>query len=158
MKRLWILAGLALLLAACGSVQLDTSPEGNPNRTVSGTVELGDSAPLPPGAEMSVRVLDTVRAQYQAPTAVLGEPSANTPPVELPPKVLGEQIIKDAQGTSIPFEVHYQATADQLRIGLVLDARISIAHRIRFYNVNSYSLDSDNADEPHHIYVNAVGR
>jgi uncharacterized lipoprotein YbaY len=151
------MAFAALALVGCGSVQLDTRPEGNPNRIVTGTVELGDAGPLPPGAEVAVRVVDPVQSNFRAPTAVLGEPSTDTPPVELPPKVLGEQRITDGQGSSIPFRVPYYATDDQLRVGLILEARVSLNHRVRFYNVSSYSLNLENAGDSHQIYVNPVG-
>lgn len=151
------LAGLAIFFAGCGSMEIDTRlPNPNPNRVVTGTVELGDLGDVPPGAEVSVRVLDTIQPDFRSPTAVLGEPSTQTPGVQLPPQVVGEEDIKNASGSSIPFAVHYTANEDQLRAGLVLDARVSIDGKVRYYNASSYSLNLANAADPHHIYVNSA--
>jgi uncharacterized lipoprotein YbaY len=156
MKATWILAGLALAAAGCANVQLDTQGEGDPNRVVVGTVELGDAGPLPDGAVVAVRVEDAAQTTYRSPTAVLGEPSAAVAPGNLPPKLLGQQTIRDVSGSSIPFRVPYYATDEQLRIGLILQARISVAGKVRYYNVNSYSLNLSNANDPHAVYVNTV--
>ncbi|MGH7994785.1 MAG: hypothetical protein ACREFX_00375 [Opitutaceae bacterium] len=158
MRARWTLALAVGILAGCAAAQFDIRPEGDTNRVVTGTVELGDAGPLAAEAKVVVRVIDAAQSDYRAPTAVLGEPSVEPPRTALPPRVLGEQLIADAKGSSIPFRVAYRATDEQLRIGLVLDARISVGRKVEYYTVNGYSLNLRNADEPHALDVNRAGR
>lgn len=156
MKTTLLLAALAGLfaLSGCGSVEMDTTPAGDPNRVVTGTVEVG-ADPLPADAVVAIRVVDQVHHDYQNPNAVLGEPTA-TAAVSLPPEVLGELKLTHVQGPSIPFTLKFYCTDDQLAKGLVLEARVSYGGKVRAFNVDSYAVNSGNIGESRQIYVNRV--
>lgn len=156
MKPSLYFAALAALFAltGCGSMEMDTSSQGDPNRVVTGTVEIG-TASLPPDTTVAVRVVDQVHHDFQNPTAVLGEHSA-TAAVSLPPEVLGELKIPHAAGPSVPFVLKFYCTDDQLSKGLVLEARVSYGGKVHYFNVESYALNSGNIGDPRRIYVNQV--
>ncbi|HEY3756384.1 MAG TPA: hypothetical protein VGL42_09570 [Opitutaceae bacterium] len=147
------LAGLTLL-SGCGSVEVDTTPAGDSNRVVTGTVEVGGGQ-LPPDAVVAVRVVDQVHHDYQDPNAALGVHSA-TSAVGLPPEVIGELKIPHATGPSVPFTLKFYCTDEQLSRGLVLEARVSYGGKVHYFNVESYALNSGNIGDPRRIYVNQV--
>ncbi len=145
-----------LAFAGCGHMEVDTAgPVQDSNRVVRGTVEIGNDLPLPADAVVAVRVMDQVHQNYRNPTAVLGEASATTP-LSLPPDIVGEQRITHPAGGSVPFEVKFYATDQQLASGLVLQARVSFGGRVRYFNVESYAVNTRNLEDPRHIYVNQV--
>jgi hypothetical protein len=146
---------LSLAVAGCAGVQLQTRPEGDYNRVLIGTAQMGDGQPLPAGSVLSVRVVDTAQTEYRQPTAALGEPSTATPTVALPPKVLGERRFDNVRGPSIPFRVPYAATDDQLRVGLSIEARVSVHGKVRYFSL-SRSLDLDNATDSPTITLNHI--
>lgn len=151
---LFFAAAACAALTGCGSVEMDTTPAGNPNHAVSGTVEIGN-ANLPPDVVVTVRLVDQVHHDYQNPNAVLGEPTA-TAAVSLPPEVIGEQKLTHVQGPSVPFVLKFYCTDDQLAKGLVLEARVSFGGKVRYFNVESYAVNSGNINDPKRIYVNGV--
>jgi uncharacterized lipoprotein YbaY len=147
------LAGL-VVFSGCGSVEVDTTPAGDANRIVTGTVEVG-TAQLPADTVVSVRVVDQVHHDFQDPNAALGEHSA-TAAVSLPPEVIGEVKVPTTSGPSVPFTLKFYCTDDQLSKGLVLEARVSYGGKVRYFNVESYALNSANISEPRRLYVNQV--
>jgi uncharacterized lipoprotein YbaY len=150
-------AGAVLGLAACGSVQMDLAKEGNPNRVLTGTVEFSPEATLPANAVVVVRVLGVVPANPQVVSGLLGEQPVAGAPAEAPPQVLGEQTIKSPAQTPVPFRIEYAATDDQLRAGLRVEARVSYGSALRWFNVNSYSVNLNNAEDVHTVTVNPAG-
>ena len=161
MKTCFLLAGLlaAVVVAGpgCGGVQMDTKMEDpNANRVVTGTVEVGEGAMLPADAVIAVRVEDVAHQGYvDQNAALLGNPNAPKP-VTMPPEVIGEQRIDHPQGVSIPFAVKFSATDQQMAGGLVLEARISFGGKVRYFNVESYAVNSSNITTPRKVYVNGV--
>jgi len=130
------LAAAGLLAAAgCTHVSLDLAPEGDPHRVLIGTVETTNPVPLPADAVVLVRVVDPSRT-------------------DLPPQVLGDQEIHSPGATPVPFRIEYQAEDALLRRGLNLEARISYAGKVRYFNVNQVAVTLRNASDPHQVMVN----
>jgi uncharacterized lipoprotein YbaY len=128
---------VAAVLAGGGCGQLDTTPEGDPSRVLTGTIDLGGDNALPADATVTVRVVDTANAG-------------------MPPQVLGSQTFRPGSGP-IEFRVEYRADDELLRRGLNVDARISSGGKMRFYNVNRYAVTLGNAVDPHRIEVVRTG-
>ena len=157
MKRLPIavLAAVSVLLAAgCG--HLDLTPEGNPDRTVTGFVDIGGMSLLPADAVVVVRVVDPTGLTDTSPTEVLGSPSDSQPKRTMPAKVLGEQVIKNPGSAPVAFRIDYTAADEQLRRGINVEARVSFGGRLMYFNRNSYGITLGNAADPHRISVDPV--
>jgi uncharacterized lipoprotein YbaY len=133
-----------------------TTPDPNANRVVTGTVEVGDGVVLPPDAVVAVRVVDVAHRGYvDQNAAAMGNPNAPQG-VTLPPEVIGEQRIDHPVGASIPYTVRFSATDAQMDGGLVLEARVSFDGKVRYFNVESYAINSVNIGSPRRIEVNGV--
>jgi uncharacterized lipoprotein YbaY len=128
------IAGLALV--GCG--HLDMTPEGDPSRVVTGEVAFGEDIPLPADAVVTVRIVDA---------------SA----VGAPPLVLGSQTINNPGVAPVAFRIEYRADDDTLRRGLNLEARISYAGKIQYFNLNRYVVTPGNSADTHRITVNRAG-
>lgn len=153
-----VLLSLAALLLAPGCGHLDLTPEGDPNRVLTGTVEFREPFTLPADAVVVVRVIDTKRDTEVQPTAVLGEPSTLAPRSSQPPRILGEQVIHGPGQPPIPFRIEFTATDPMLRAGLNVEARVSYGGRVRFFNVNSYAVTLSNVADRHTVWVNLVAK
>lgn len=135
LRILAAVAGLAL----CGCGHLELAPEGALPRVLTGTVDLGDGAALPPDAVVTVRVVEPPR---------IGQAQ----------HVYGSQTIRNPGSSPVAFRIEYQAEDDVLNRGLIIEARVSWGGRMRYYNMNGYAFNLRNATEPHRIAVNAVGQ
>ena len=155
-RSLIILSTAFLGLLTGGCAHLDLTPEGNPDRFVTGTVEIGLMTTLPADAVVVVRVVDPTGVTDTSPTEVLGSPSASQPARSMPAKVLGEQVIKNAAGSPVPFRIEYTAMDEQLRRGINIEARVSFGGRLRYFNRNSYAITLNNVSDPHRISVDPV--
>lgn len=129
-------AAAALALSGCG--QMDLTPEGDPGRVLTGTVDVGGEVALPPDTTVTVRVVDTSNAG-------------------MPPVVLGSQTITNPGAAPIGFRVEYRAEDELLRQGLNVEARISFGGKVRYYNLNRYAVTLGNAADEHRITVVPVG-
>ena len=107
---------------------------------------------------MVVRVLGALPANPQAVSGLLGQAPAPGAQTALPPQVLGEQRIKNPPAPPVAYRVEYSATDDQLRAGLSVEARVSFGGAVRWFNVNSYSVNLNNVNDPHAVTVNPAGR
>lgn len=123
-------------LAGCG--HLEMTPEGDPNRVVTGTVNLRMPTDLPADASVLVRVVDGARS----------EPTL---------RVLGEQTIARAANPAA-FRVEFRADDILLRRGVNLEARISYGGQLRYFNINAIGLSLSNIDRPVVIVVDPVKR
>jgi len=132
-----LLAVAALALSGCG--QMDLTPEGDPGRVLTGTVDVGQETALPQDATVTVRVVDMTNSAK-------------------PPVVLGSQTIKNPGVAPVRFRVEFRAEDEVLRQGLNVDARISYGGQIRFYNVNKYAVTLGNAADEHRITVVPFGQ
>jgi uncharacterized lipoprotein YbaY len=151
------LAALAApMLFGCGHVDFTPAGAGNPNRVLIGTVQAPDSETLPPDTVVAVEVVDPERATEKPPSAVLGEPATAPLQSTLPPKVLGEQVIRSPGQFPVAFRIEYTAVDEQLERGLILQARVSYGGKVRYFNVNSSAVTLGNYAEPHSIFVNRL--
>jgi uncharacterized lipoprotein YbaY len=132
-----LLAAAALTFSGCG--QMDLTPEGNPSRVLTGTVDIGQDTALPQDATVTVRVVDMTNAA-------------------LPPVVLGSQTITSPGVAPVSFRVEYRAEDEVLRQGLNVDARISFGGKVRYYNVNKYVVTLGNAADEHRVTVVPFGQ
>lgn len=159
MKRplLLSLAALALVLfAGCG--HMDLSPETDPNRILTGTVNVRMSLIPPPDAQVVVRVVAPPDLTSAPTTAtndlVIGERGTR----EQPEQVLAEQVIRTPGALPVPFRVEFRAPDEQLRRGLNVEARISWGGRLRFRNLDAIAITLANVSQPQTIWVQPVER
>jgi uncharacterized lipoprotein YbaY len=138
------------------AVQNGQFEESTGNRVVTGTVELGEGIELPPDAMVAVRVVDVAHRGYRDQNALaLGKPNP-AQGVTLPPEVIGEQRIHHPTGHTVPFSVHFSANDEQMNGGLVLEARVSFAGKVKYFNVESYAINWGNLTSARRIDVNGV--
>jgi uncharacterized lipoprotein YbaY len=117
---------------------MDLTPEGDPARVLTGTVDIGEETALPADATVTVRVVD---------------PSDPT----MPPVVLGSQTINNPGVAPVAFRVEYRAMDDLLRQGLNVEARVAYGGKVRYYNLNKYAVTLGNAADEHRIAVVPTG-
>jgi uncharacterized lipoprotein YbaY len=150
---------LAVLLATTGCIHLDLTPQGDSDRVLTGTINLeGGSRSLPDDAVVLVRVEDAVPPRVAAATQADPTLLRPPPPADMPPEVLGEQLIKHPGSIPLSFSVEYQAEASRLEHGLNVEVRISYGGRVQYINRNSYAIGLNDAAAPHSIWVSPVTR
>lgn len=152
--RLLPVFAAVLLSSGCGHV--DLSPEGDPNRVLTGTVNVRMNLLPPPDAEVLVRVVEPPD-MTSAPTAiqkdiVLGEQGEQV----RPERVIAEQAVRAPAAMPVAFRIAYHASDEQLRHGLNVEARISWGGRVRFRTVESQAITLATADTPQSIWVEPV--
>ena len=150
--KLWLLAALAALWAGCG--HLDMAGEGNPERVLTGQLNSSDGGTLPPDAVVAVRVVNPERSTEKSPTAILGSPSTMSDGSAVPPKVLGEQIIHNPGSFPVSVRIEYTALDEELRRGLMIEARISYGGRVQYFNISGSAVTLGNFPDPHSVTVN----
>src|SRR5207302_7600482 len=99
------LAACAPLFAGAGCANVEVAPEGDPHRTMNGTVEFRADIVLPPDAVVVVRVVDMAGIEQQRAAATKDLPPGDRAKPEPVPQVLAEQIITAPKGVSIPFRI-----------------------------------------------------
>lgn len=152
--RIWPVLGLAALLVGAGCGTLDLATTSNPRRVVTGTIR-GD-VPLPGGAEIVVRVIDTAGRPASRPGSDLPVADRAAPPIA--ERVLGQQVQPLAAATHepVPFRVEFEADDATLRRGLNIDVRVSTGLRVRFRTVRAHVLTLASSQYPQEILVQAV--
>ena len=153
-----ILVSLAAVMAAwllAGCAQLDVTPESNPERVLTGTVN--PRTTLPAGAQVLVRVIEVSSGE---PIRTVGSdlPVAERPRPLAVERVLGEQTqtLSAATSAPVPFQIEYRADDAALRRGVNIEARISVGGKITHRSVNAQVLTLAAAPYPQEILVNAV--
>ena len=147
------------LLAAAGCAHLDLTPQGDPERVLTGTINLdGGSRSLPDDAVVLVLVEDAVPPRVPAATQADPTLLRPQPPADMPPEVLGEQSITHPGSIPLSFSVEYQAEASRLEHGLNVEVRISYGGRVQYINKNRYAIRLNDATQPHSIWVSPVTR
>lgn len=154
---LWLATGLAWL-AGAGCAHIDTTPGGDVDRAIAGTVNFRGDLVLPPDAEVVVRLIDAMGPGQALPPPSQDLPVANRPRAVATEQVLGEQTIKAPAAGPVPFRIEYTADDAMLRHGLNLDARISFGGRVQFRTVTTRAVTLGNATDKHEIWVQAVAR
>lgn len=152
--HLWHVFGLVGLLGAAGCGTLDVATTSNPHRVVTGTIR-GD-VPLPAGAEVLVRVVDTPNRPAVRPNSDLPVPDRAAPPI--PERVLGQQAqtLPAATHEPVPFRVEFEADDATLRRGLNIDVRVSSGPRVRFRTVRAHVLTLAASPYPQEVLVESV--
>lgn len=151
------LASWAALLAA-GCSHIEITREGDPHRTVAGTVEYRSEIQLPEDAVVVVRVVDMAGTEQARAAASKDLPLGGRAKTEPVPAVLGEQTITGAKGGSIPFSIDFEADDSLLRHGVNIDARISYGGKVRFRTVSGHVLTLGNVEQTHAVWVEVSGR
>ena len=158
MKRVLLLLSFvsALLLGTAGCGHVDVAPEGNPNRVVTGTVNVRMDLLPPPDSQVVVRIVrpaDTTAAPVSpARDLVIGERGTH----ERPEQVLAEQVIRAPAAMPVPFRIEFKAGDDELRHGLNIEARISWGGRLRFRNMEAQAISLDTISQPQTVWVEPV--
>ncbi len=154
---LFFLAACAALFAA-GCSHIEVTQEGDPHRTVNGTVEFRSDIALPPDAVVVVRVVDLSGTELMRAVAKKDLPLGDRAKVEPVPQVIAEQTIHGPKGGTIPFQIEYMADDDLLRHGLNIDARISFGGKVRFRTAVAHALTLGNAEYPHTVWLELASR
>lgn len=153
LSPLRLLAAGGLLLACFGCGHVDLAPEGNPDRVVTGTVDVRMNLLPPADAEVVVRLVEPSDVT-SAPTVaggdlVLGERGART----RPERVVAEQVIRAPAAVPVPFRLEFRADDAQLRHGLNIEARISWGGRVRFRTVSAQVVTLATVGVPQVVWV-----
>ena len=154
----FLLAAGAALFAGAGCSHIEIVKEGDPHRTVRGTVEFRSDLALPDDAVVVVRVVDLAGTEQMLAAASRDLPLGDRAKIEPVPQVLGEQTIRGAKGVSIPFQIEYNAEDSLLRHGLNIDARISFGGKVRFRTASAHVLTLGNAEYPHAVWLELAAR
>jgi uncharacterized lipoprotein YbaY len=159
-RPLVFLAALAGLLTAagCANATLDLATASDPNRVLKGTVNFRTETPLPPDAELVVRVLDMASIEQARAAANRDLPVATRAQVQLPPTVLAEQTIRAPGTAPVPFHLEFRADDELLRHGLNLEARFSYDGKVRFRTVDADLVTLSSLGRNHEMWVAVAGR
>ncbi len=155
---LFFFAACAAFFSGAGCSNFEITKEGDPNRSVNGTVEFRSEIVLPADAELVVRVVDPSGTEQMRMAANNDLPLGNRAKMEPVPQVLTEQTIKGVKGGSIPFHVEFIADDSMLMHGLNIDARMSFGGKIRFRTAVAHVLTLGNLEDPHAIWLEPAGR
>ena len=129
----WIL--IAILIAGCAS---DGGGVGDTRPMLTGTVNYRVRIALSPSAVMTVRMLDVT--QKEAPAIVLGEKSISNP-----------------GNSPIAFSLAYPFGGISPTRNYVIDARIELEGRLRFYTMEPYVVTPQNAADSHEVWLQLTG-
>jgi uncharacterized lipoprotein YbaY len=149
-----LLAALCLIATTPGCQQLDVTPEGDPQRILTGTVNLAGESLLPPNTEVVVRIVQNSTVEHAAKGDL--PIAAASAAREMPERVLAEQVIRAPGVQPVPFQLEYRADDATLRHGLNVDVRVSFAGKVRYRTLNAHLLTLSSAPFPHTVWVQAV--
>jgi uncharacterized lipoprotein YbaY len=157
MKRLLpLVAFAAAIFGIVGCGHVDLSPESDPHRVVTGTVNVRMNLLPPPDAEVVVRLLApagiTAAPSKAAADMVIGERGAR----ERPEQVVAEQVIRGPQAMPVSFRIEFDASDSALRSGLNVEARISWGGHLRFRNVEAQALTLATVASPQTLILDPV--
>ncbi len=128
----FLMAGMALLaVAGCASRTAGGSDQGP---VVSGTVNYRARIALPPDAVLTLRLLDVTRP-------------------DAPALVLAEKSISNPGNPPIPFELSYLPGDMRAGRSIVIEARIDLAGRPRFYAEKPHPVTPESVSRPHEIWL-----
>lgn len=130
------LVGSLLVFSGCGSI--DVGQGTNPDRVLNGVVNVG--APLPAGAEITVRLIAPPASNEPPRPAGAELPVVARPTLQNLERVVAEQTQTLTAGTSdpVPFRLSYYADDAALRRGLSLEARVSVGGHLRYRTINAH--------------------
>ena len=141
------------LLAFTGCAQLDLTPEGNPDRTLRGTVT--SVAPLPAGALVTVRLIDQ-------PAISNGRSKDQPVPGQMPRAASAERVLAEqeipagAAARSVAFQLSFRASDAQLRRGFVLEARVASGGRVSHRSLQAQVVTLGNVGSSQEVAVSPL--
>ena len=153
-----LLATCAALFAGAGCSHIEITEEGDPHRTVNGTVEFRTEMALPPDAVVVVRVVDMAGTELMRAAAKKDLPLGDRAKTEPVPQVLGEQTITAPKSGSVPFRIEFTADDSLMRHGVNIDARISFGGKVRFRTAVGHVLTLGNVEYPHAVWLELASR
>jgi putative lipoprotein len=124
-----------LMLAGCASDRGEVSAA---RPMLTGTVNYRVRIALSPSAVMTVRLLDVT--QKEAPAMVLGEKSISNP-----------------GNSPIAFSLAYPFGRFSPNRNYVIDARIELEGRLRFYTMEQHVVTPQNAADSHELWLQVSG-
>ena len=126
----------------------------------NGTVNFRSEQPLPPDAEVVVRVLDGSGVDQTRAAANRNLPATAAAQVSASPTLLAEKKVAVTPGSNaLPFRLEFTASDDALQHGLNIEARISYGGAVRFRTVSAQVVTLTTvARNPYEVRVMAVGR
>jgi putative lipoprotein len=125
---------VAALLAFTACKQLDLSVPNSAERVLSGVVTIPNSGDLPRDAEVTIQIVDLSRGASQ-------------------PDILGEQTIKAPAAWPVPFRIEFHADDALLLRGAAVDARVSVAGKLRYATRATHPITVANVAEEHVVKV-----
>jgi putative lipoprotein len=131
---LLLTAGVLLGAAACSSPSASRASDGP---VVRGIVTYRARIALPPQAVLTVRLMDVTKA-------------------DAPAVVLAEKSIMNPGNPPLAFELPYPAGAITAETRVVLEARIDVAGRPRFYSSDTHTITPATAARLHEVQVDLV--
>lgn len=151
-SALALLTLTGLLFAGCANVDLDRQVEIN--RTISGTVNIGQS--FPAGSEVMVRAVEMPGAPA---LAAPGAPVERVPGVSTE-TILGDFVLKlDAPAVDgLPFQISIPADEARLRRGILLEGRVLFGGSLRFRTVNAHVVTGASLAYPQRVVLQSAGR
>lgn len=132
-----VLLFLGLFLSA-GCAYVEITQVGDANRVMTGKVAFIPGTPVPDGAILSVRVVDTV--------------NTTSGPVQL-----GLQRIAISGEPPFEFRVEYRADDDLLRRGVNVEAKILVNGKLRYANLTGYVVTLGRATASQEILLLQAG-
>jgi putative lipoprotein len=131
MKTVVMLLLAVLALTGCNSRHPGAAERGP---VISGTVNYRARMALPPDAVLTLRLLDVTRP-------------------DAPAIVIADKSIANPGNPPIAFELPY--LPGDIRAGrrIVIDARIEVAGRPRFYAENPHPVSPESVHRPHEVWV-----
>lgn len=121
----------AVWLAGCSNGMI--APAGRPMMT--GTVSYRERIALPPSAVLTLRLLDITKA-------------------EGPEVVLAERSISNPGNPPMAFSLPYPYGGIVAGRKYVIEARIDVEGRLKFFSAEPHVVTPENAAQPHEILVN----
>ncbi|MBW7894413.1 MAG: YbaY family lipoprotein [Opitutaceae bacterium] len=132
---------LSLLLLVCGVLAGCASDKAlirEMRPTMTGTVRCQTPLALPRNAVLTVRLLDVSRT-------------------DIPPAVLSERSTSNPGEAPIPFKLYYPYGGIPDEGRYVIEARIEVEGRLRYYSVESHLVTPQNAAQSHEVWVEVAG-
>ena len=130
----WVLMA-GLMVSGCAS---DSGRKQDSRPMLSGTINYRARIALSPTAVLTVRLLDITRK-------------------DVPAIVLAEKSISNPGNPPISFALPYPFGGFAPNRNYVIDARIEVDGRLRFYSMRQYLVTSDNAEDPHELWLELSG-
>jgi len=130
----WVLLA-GLIMAGCASDGVRKQETGP---MLSGTINYRARIALSPSAVLTVRLLDITRK-------------------DVPAIVLAEKSISNPGNPPISFALSYPFGGFAPNRNYVIDARIEVNGRLRFYSMKQYVVTSENAGDAHELWLELSG-